>query len=110
MTTTVIPLSDTHDMGPPPAGMLSIPVFRHGTLDVRVYAPPGEDPQTPHAQDEVYVIGAGSAVFVDPDGRREVAAGDFIFVAAHVAHHFEALSEDFLTWVLFYGPDGGESA
>jgi hypothetical protein len=27
-----------------------------------------------------------------------------LFCAAHVAHGFEDISEDFSVWVLFYGP------
>jgi hypothetical protein len=25
-------------------------------------------------------------------------------------HHFENFSDDFATWVIFYGPDGGEKS
>ena len=38
----------------------------------------------------------------------EAAAGDAFFVAAGVVHQFENFSEDFVTWVVFYGPQGGE--
>lgn len=37
-----------------------------------------------------------------------VRTGDALFVAAHVPHHFEGMSEDFVTWVVFWGPKGGE--
>jgi hypothetical protein len=30
------------------------------------------------------------------------------FVAAHVEHRFEQFSPDFVTWVVFWGPKGGE--
>jgi quercetin dioxygenase-like cupin family protein len=33
-----------------------------------------------------------------------VGPGDLLFCAAHVAHGFENISEDFSVWVLFYGP------
>jgi uncharacterized protein YjlB len=36
--------------------------------------------------------------------------GDALFVAATVEHRFEDFSDDFATWVVFYGPRGGESA
>jgi hypothetical protein len=29
-------------------------------------------------------------------------------VAAGVQHRFEEFSDDFATWVIFYGPEGGE--
>jgi quercetin dioxygenase-like cupin family protein len=35
-------------------------------------------------------------------------AGDVIFVEAHVEHRFESFTDDFETWVIFWGPEGGE--
>jgi mannose-6-phosphate isomerase-like protein (cupin superfamily) len=86
----------------------SVPLFRHGTLLVKYYAPRGRDTQTPHAQDELYVVARGSAVFFDGTARRRCERGDLLFAAAGVAHRFEDLSEDFGVWVMFYGPEGGE--
>jgi mannose-6-phosphate isomerase-like protein (cupin superfamily) len=93
-----------------PAAARSLEVFRHGTLQVKVYAPRGSDPQTPHARDEVYVVLSGTGTFFDGKERRTFAAGDFLFVAAGREHRFEDFSDDFATWVLFYGPEGGEGA
>jgi len=106
--TYVTTLDDALAQGPPPAGALSIPIFAHGSLDVRLYAPVGSDRQTPHERDEAYVVARGSAEFVDGTGRRAITAGSFVFVAAGETHRFEAMSEDFAVWVLFYGPPGGE--
>jgi mannose-6-phosphate isomerase-like protein (cupin superfamily) len=86
----------------------SVPLFRHGSMLVKYYAPRGEDRQTPHAQDEVYVVARGSGVFFDGTTRRRFGPGDLIFAAAGVAHRFEQFSDDFGVWVVFYGPDGGE--
>jgi mannose-6-phosphate isomerase-like protein (cupin superfamily) len=83
-------------------------VFHHGSLDAGVYAPVGEDTQQPHTRDEVYVVLTGRARFVGPTGSDDVGPGDLVFVAANAVHRFEAMSEDFSTWVLFYGPEGGE--
>ena len=67
-----------------------------------------EDKQKPHARDEVYAIATGPSRFV-VDGREcEVAAGDVLFVPAHAEHRFIGFSDDFSTWVFFYGPEGGE--
>jgi len=64
--------------------------------------------QTPHTQDELYVIVRGSGVLVH-DGRRDsFDAGDLIFIAAGTEHHFEQFSDDLAVWVVFYGPEGGE--
>jgi len=46
-----------------------------------------------------------------PDGERSpFVTGDALFVAAHVEHHFENFTPDFATWVVFYGPVGGEAS
>jgi mannose-6-phosphate isomerase-like protein (cupin superfamily) len=84
-------------------------VFRHGSLEVEIYAPRGHDPQQPHSRDEVYVVISGAGVFVDGDERRPFARGDFLFVPAGRRHRFEEFSDDFATWVFFYGPQGGET-
>jgi mannose-6-phosphate isomerase-like protein (cupin superfamily) len=83
--------------------------LRHGTMRVGVYAPSGLDDQTPHEQDELYIVRRGSADFVKNGERSAVQADDLIFVEAGATHRFEALSQDFLTWVVFWGPHGGET-
>lgn len=83
-------------------------IFQHGTLEVEIYAPRGTDPQTPHAQDEVYVVISGSGSFYRAGERVPIGPGDFLFVPAGVEHRFENFSDDFAVWVFFYGPDGGE--
>ena len=83
-------------------------VFRHGTLSVELYAPRGHDPQQPHTRDEVYVVVSGSGTFVHGDERDPFVPGDFLFVPAGLDHRFEDFTDDFGTWVLFYGPEGGE--
>lgn len=85
-----------------------VELFAHGTLSVEVYRPRGIDRQQPHRRDEVYVVIAGRGEFVCAGVRRTFGPGDFLFVEAGVAHHFENFSDDFSTWVFFYGPDGGE--
>jgi len=92
------------------AGPRSVPLFRHGTLLVKYYAPRGEDPQKPHAQDEVYVVAHGTGNFFDGSARRPFGPGDLLFTAAGIPHRFEGFTDDFGVWVLFYGPDGGEPA
>jgi mannose-6-phosphate isomerase-like protein (cupin superfamily) len=95
---------------PQPDGRRYVEVFRHGSLSVEMYAPRGHDPQQPHARDEIYVVVAGTGEFVCGASRTRFAAGDLLFVAAGAAHRFEAFSDDFAAWVMFYGPDGGETA
>ena len=92
------------------AGPRSVPLFRHGTLLVKYYAPRGEDAQKPHAQDELYVVASGTGTFFDGTVRRAFAPGHLLFAAAGIVHRFEDFTDDFGVWVLFYGPDGGEKA
>ena len=85
-----------------------VELFKHGTLVVELYKPDKTDKQQPHNRDEVYVIASGTGMFFNGTIRRKFKAGDFLFVAAGVEHRFEKFTEDFSTWVFFYGPVGGE--
>lgn len=89
-------------------GLPSAPVFEHGTLQVKLYQPRGTDLQKPHGRDEVYIIARGAGWFVNGRDRYPFQPGDMLFVPAGVEHRFEDFGADFCTWVLFYGPDGGE--
>lgn len=95
--------------GPPPVGNLAVPIFSHGSLEVEMYQPEGQDLQKPHLRDEVYLVARGRGVFFDGEQRYPVEPGSFLFVAAGQPHRFEEFSSDFAVWVLFYGPEGGES-
>jgi mannose-6-phosphate isomerase-like protein (cupin superfamily) len=93
-----------------PAGakQRSASLFRHGTLELKIYAPRGKDDQTPHSRDEAYLVIAGSGIFVSEGQRQRFGVGDFLFAAAGVEHRFEDFTDDFAVWVIFYGPEGGE--
>ena len=95
--------------GLPPPGNLAVPIFSHGTLEVEMYQPEGQDLQEPHLRDEVYLVARGTGIFFDGAGRHSVEPGSFLFVAAGQPHRFEEFSSDFAVWVLFYGSDGGET-
>ena len=84
-------------------------LLRHGSLSVEIYAPRGHDPQQPHDQDELYIVHSGQGVFLNGETQVAFAAGDALFVPAGRVHRFEQFSEDFVTWVVFYGPKGGEA-
>jgi len=89
-------------------GDLSATLHANGSMTLEYYAPRGRDPQKPHSKDEIYIIARGHAGFVYDSQRVECNVGDALFVPAHVVHRFEDMSEDFETWVVFYGPEGGE--
>jgi len=85
-------------------------LFEHGSLQVEVYKPDGVDLQTPHTRDELYVVIAGTGDFINGDERHAFGPGDVLFVPAGVDHRFVDFTDDFSTWVFFYGPEGGEKA
>jgi mannose-6-phosphate isomerase-like protein (cupin superfamily) len=90
------------------SGNLFTEVFKHGTLSVEFYKPEKTDNQTPHDRDEVYIIATGTGQFYNDGITTHFNPGDFLFVPAGVEHRFLNFTDDFSTWVLFYGPLGGE--
>ena len=103
-----ITLGEALDRLPGPQGERSVGLFEHGSLVVKLYAPRGDDSQTPHSRDEVYVVAQGSGEFVCAGVRQAFAPHDVLFAAAGVEHRFENFGDDFAVWVFFYGPEGGE--
>lgn len=93
---------------PIPEGRASPLLMEHGSMTLRYYAPKGQDPQTPHGQDEIYIVASGSGTFFMDGERVAFGPGDALFAPAGAEHRFEDFSDDFATWVIFYGPDGGE--
>ena len=83
-------------------------VMGHGSMSVEIYRPVKNDPQTPHKQDELYVIISGTGDFLNDGKRVSFNPGDVLFVPAGIEHRFENFTDDFSTWVIFYGVDGGE--
>ena len=77
-------------------------------MSVEIYRPVKTDPQTPHKQDELYVIISGTGEFLNDGKRVTFSPGDVLFVPAGIEHRFENFIDDFSTWVIFYGGDGGE--
>ena len=91
----------------PEPGRLSALLMRRGAMSVRYYAPAGRDPQTPHDQDEIYIVVSGSGTVVSGPSetdleRRAFSSGDAIFIPARHVHRFEHFTPDFATWVIFF--------
>jgi mannose-6-phosphate isomerase-like protein (cupin superfamily) len=80
----------------------------HGSMQIEYFAPKITDNQSPHLQDEIYVIAAGSSDFYRGGETVSCTSGDVLFVPAGMEHRFKNFSDDFATWVIFYGPEGGE--
>ena len=83
-------------------------LFVHGSLKLMLYTPVGVDNQIPHDRDEVYFVARGSGQFQLGDSRFAFGPGDVIFVPAGAEHRFVEFTDDLATWVMFYGPTGGE--
>lgn len=103
-----VPLAEALERLPSPDGERMREVLRHGSLRIEIYAPFQTDIQEPHDQDEIYVIHSGRGRFVRGDAEVLFEPGDVLFVPAGVAHHFADFTDDFVTWVILYGPEGGE--
>ena len=104
----VVPLAEARARIPGPAGEHAASLLQRGTLHVKLSCPVLPNVQSPHAQDEIYVVIRGHGILFH-DGRRDpFEAGDLMVIAAGVEHRFEDFSEDIVVWVIFYGPEGGE--
>ena len=83
--------------------------LRTPDLSVGTYciAAGGLDNQSPHTEDEIYVVTAGRAKIVTPDGAAEVEPGSVILRAAvGEEHRFGEVTEDLALLVVF-GPAYG---
>ena len=104
----VIHFIDAEVRIPGPAGERNVLVLQRGTLDIRLSVPVPPNEQTPHDQDELYVIVRGRGFLVHGDKRDQFETGDILFVAAGTEHHYEDFSDDLALWRIFYGRRGGE--
>lgn len=64
------------------------------------------DGQSPHTEDEVYVVLRGRATIRVASEQRPVGAGSVVFVTAGVDHRFVDIVEDLAVIVLFAPPEG----
>jgi mannose-6-phosphate isomerase-like protein (cupin superfamily) len=105
----VLRFAETQMRIPGPAGEHAVRLMQRGSLDIALSIPASPTQQTPHEQDELYVIIRGRGVLLHNGSRDAVEAGDLVFVAAGADHQLEGRSKDFAVWRVFYGPHGGES-
>jgi mannose-6-phosphate isomerase-like protein (cupin superfamily) len=77
--------------------------FRVPDLSVGTYSIPagGSDDQTPHHEDEIYVVIGGRATLATDDGNAEVRTGSVIYVPAGEDHRFTDVTEDLTLLVIF---------
>jgi mannose-6-phosphate isomerase-like protein (cupin superfamily) len=95
---------------PPPAGSPNdwAEHLAVSALSVGTYCIPagGVDDQTPHTEDEVYVVTSGRAKISTPAATLDIVAGSVIFVPANEEHRFIDVTEDLALLVVF-GPAYG---
>lgn len=63
------------------------------------------DPQTPHQQDEIYLVVSGRAAITVGEETTTVARGSVVHVPAGVPHRFHHVTEDLRVMVVFSPPE-----
>lgn len=66
----------------------------------------GVDDQTPHTEDEIYVVVGGRAKIVAGDDSASLSPGSVVFVPTGEEHRFVEITED-LTALVFFAPAEG---
>lgn len=90
-------------------GVWDMEAFQNGSMSLIYFAPQGNDYQTPHDQDELYIVLEGSGE-IEIDGVVQAFdKGASIFVAAGQEHRFLGELSGLKMWAIFWGPEGGES-
>ena len=81
-------------------------------LSVGTYSIPagGVDDQTPHTEDEIYVVRSGRATLATSSGNAGVGPGSVVYVPAMEAHRFTEILEDLALLVIFAPPYGSRAA
>jgi mannose-6-phosphate isomerase-like protein (cupin superfamily) len=82
----------------------SAEILRSGEMELEFYSPHLADLQQPHDRNELYVIARGAGVLAVDGDRFPFTNGDVLYVPAHAEHRFLNFTDDFATWVIFYGP------
>jgi mannose-6-phosphate isomerase-like protein (cupin superfamily) len=79
-----------------------------GDLSVGTYSLPagGVDDQSPHHEDEIYVVQRGLATLVTDSGSAQARPGTVFYVPAHERHEFTDIREDLALLVIFAPPYG----
>jgi mannose-6-phosphate isomerase-like protein (cupin superfamily) len=79
---------------------LRVPDLSVGTYSI----PAGStDEQSPHTEDEIYVVMSGRATLESAGDSADVRPGSVIYVPAGEVHRFTGIAED-LAVVVFFGP------
>jgi quercetin dioxygenase-like cupin family protein len=77
---------------------LRVPDLSVGTYSI---VAGGTDDQSPHTEDEIYVVTAGRATLESGGERTEVGPGSVLYVPAGEVHRFTDITQDLALLVLF---------
>ncbi|MGB8650075.1 MAG: cupin domain-containing protein [Mycobacteriales bacterium] len=96
---------------PDPSGATYVQHLATADLSVGAYClrRGSMDTQSPHDEDEVYVVNAGQGYFTGGERTVPVEQGSVLFVPAGEPHRFHDIGED-LTVLVFFGPAYGSRA
>jgi mannose-6-phosphate isomerase-like protein (cupin superfamily) len=85
--------------------------FRNDDLSVGTYSIPAGsvDDQTPHTEDEIYVVIGGRARIAAGIDSAPVGPGSVVFVPAGEDHRFTDITEDLAALVFFAPPEGSRA-
>jgi mannose-6-phosphate isomerase-like protein (cupin superfamily) len=86
---------------------LRVPDLSVGTYSIPVG---GIDDQTPHSEDEIYVVQRGRGKIVGPHGALDVSPGSVIFVEAGEEHRFTEITEHLALLVIFAPAEGSRAS
>jgi mannose-6-phosphate isomerase-like protein (cupin superfamily) len=94
------------------SGRAYLEFLREGSMSLGLYvlAAGAVDGQSPHTEDEVYVVLAGAGQFAAGEDRRTVRPGDVLFVPAGLPHRFHDISDALHLVVVFAPPEGSLAA
>jgi len=83
---------------------LRVPAMSAG---IYVLSPGQTDPQSPHAEDELYYVLRGKARMKVGSEDQSVSAGALVFVEAGIEHRFYDITEELLVLVFFAPAESG---
>ncbi|HEY1478570.1 MAG TPA: cupin domain-containing protein [Gaiellales bacterium] len=88
------------------AGLEYLRFMQAGTFELGLYelAAGAIDEQTPHDEDEVYVVMSGRGRFSVDGDDVAIGPGSILFVARHAVHRFHSIEEDLSLVVAFSPP------
>lgn len=76
------------------------------SMGVYTLAAGADDPQKPHAEEEIYCVVTWQAVLRIADDDRAVEPGTIAYVPAGISHRFHTITRE-LTALVFFAPDEG---